>query len=622
MSNLREILHFGWPYIRKHKSRFIAGILLGLLFSVANGLILKSASVVMDRLDPVAKGSAPALTDDGTLAMRARIAFQNFGMELSRITDPWLPLSGRAIDWKQALGLLLLFPLAIAFRGYVGYLSSYCLGWVSERIHNELQVDVLKKLQSLSLDYFNQSTLGDLSARVQSDTSYLHRTLNLGLSDLIKEPSTVLVLLAILMWDDWKMTLIVLVLAPLCAIPVAKLGRKVRRSTASTIKSKVAQSSLLLDMLSGVRVVKAFGLENRQLERFSSHAQDLIRHGVKSVQARELVNPVIETCAALLFGGLLILLFQSGRRPGEIIVFLGGLAAIYTPLKKIAGLHILFEQSSAGVRRLSQILRQEPTVKEPSAPAAITPFRKEIRFENVSFGYGDTQVLTDLNLRIPAGQKLGIAGESGSGKSTLLNLLFRFYDPTRGTVSLDGVDVRALLTIDLRSQMALVSQEVVLFNQDIRSNIACGRLDATPQDIELAARAAFAHDFIMALPSGYQTEVSERGMNFSGGQRQRLAIARAFVRNAPILALDEATASLDSESESEVQKSIDALSEHRTVVCVAHRLATLAGMDRIIVLEKGRVVEDGGFDELLRRGGRFADMARKQGIFAGAAQRS
>ena len=254
------------------------------------------------------------------------------------------------------------------------------------------------------------------------------------------------------------------------------------------------------------------------------------------------------------------------------------------------------------------------TVVEPTQPSAVPAFSKGLRLKGVSFSYGDKTVLNDVNLEIPAGQRVGIAGESGSGKSTLLNLLFRFYDPTAGTIEFDGVDIRKIRTDDLRHQMALVSQEVVLFDQSIAENIACGKLGASRSEIEGAARAAFADEFIREKPGGYDERVTERGANLSGGQRQRLCIARAFVRNAPVLVLDEATASLDTQAEAEVQKSIDALSERRTVVCVAHRLSTLANMDRIIVLKNGQVVEDGGFQELIKRGGLFATMARGQGI--------
>jgi subfamily B ATP-binding cassette protein MsbA len=269
------------------------------------------------------------------------------------------------------------------------------------------------------------------------------------------------------------------------------------------------------------------------------------------------------------------------------------------------------------VQRLINILNVQPTVKEPANPKPLKNFRTAISFENVTFAYEDRPVIRNLDLTIPYGAKIGLAGPSGSGKSTLVNLLFRFYDPTQGTLRMDGVDLRDVTFQDLRQLMALVSQEVIIFDQTAAENIACGRPGATRAEVEAAARAAYAHEFIMQLPRKYETRLGERGVKLSGGQRQRIAIARAFIRSAPILVFDEATASLDSEAEAEVQRAIDHISENHTVISVAHRLSTLATCDQIIVLSEGRIIEQGGFEELLQAGGTFAAMARRQGIFGG-----
>ena len=363
-------------------------------------------------------------------------------------------------------------------------------------------------------------------------------------------------------------------------------------------------------------MLKAFNLEARQDARFREFSRKLVHHGMKGVQAKEMVNPIIEVVGALTISGLLVYLFWSAHSLPDLITFIVSLVLFFNPVKKLAGVHILFQQAGAGVERLMDLLREKPSIVEPAQPKPLKSFEREICFENVDFNYGHNPVLRGVSLRIPRGFKLGIAGESGSGKSTLVNLLFRFYDTTGGAVKIDGLDVRDLSFADLREHMALVSQDVFVFRTSIAENIAAGKLNATRAEIEAAARAANAHDFIMQLPQGYDTVIGERGMTLSGGQRQRLAIARAFVRNAPILVLDEATASLDSQTELEVQKEIDRLEENRTVISVAHRLSTLAGTNHIIVLSKGQIVEQGKFDALLRAKGLFASMAARQGIFA------
>ena len=528
--------------------------------------------------------------------------------------DPWLPQVGRPIDARQVLGGFLLLPVLVAIRGMLSYFSTYCMCWVSERVMADLRADVLRKLNSLSLDFFNRSTLGDLITRINGDTASLYRCLALGFGDLIREPMTILCLVLGLCLVDWQLTLVALVFVPLVLVPLRKLGQKMRAVSQASVNVTIDQASSLLEALAGIRVIQAFGLEARQEERFVNNGRQLVHFGMKTVQARELVNPITEIIAMLGLGSLVVFIFWRGSAVPDMIGFTTGLVMLLQPLKKLTALHVLFQQTAVGVERLFQLFQEKPTVANRAGAQPFREFRGPLTFENVSFRYAEKPVLQDVCLTIPRGLKLGIAGESGSGKSTLVNLLFRFYDPTSGALKLDGVDARDLDLRDLRAQMAFVSQEVVIFDQTIADNIACGKPTATRAEVEAAARQAFAHDFIMQLPQGYDTRVGERGVTLSGGQRQRLVIARAFVRNAPILVLDEATASLDSRAEAEVQKVIDQFAEHRTVICVAHRLSTLAAMDRIIVLADGRIVEQGTYAELLRAGGPFADMARKQGI--------
>jgi ABC-type multidrug transport system fused ATPase/permease subunit len=327
----------------------------------------------------------------------------------------------------------------------------------------------------------------------------------------------------------------------------------------------------------------------------------------------------VQTLNAMGISVLLLYAFWTKDSFINVAIFIGALMSFYTPFKKLNGIGVYLTQLSVSLERLMALFKIEPSVREAIRPAVMNDFSDRLEFRDVCFSYGDAPVLDNVSFTLRRGQRLGLAGESGSGKSSMINLLFRFYDPTSGQISIDGVPLVDLRLADLRFHLALVSQDILLFNATVAENIGFGKIGATREEIIAAARDAYAHDFITAMPQGYDTPLGERGQRLSGGQRQRIAIARAFVRNAPILVLDEATASLDSQSEAEVQKAIDHLAENRTVICVAHRLSTLRSMDQILVVEKGRVIEQGSFDQLLTRRGLFTSMAARQSIFPQAA---
>jgi len=618
MKHLNNILKFGLPFLKRYWRRFALAIVLGAFFGLSHAFVLGGVKVLLYRLDPDAPSVEQAAAVEGSRTDRFAAAI---GIDLPQwresfdgAIDVWLPLAGRALAPREVLGLLLLLPSLVAMRGFLGYASSYLMGWVGTRIINDMRVRVLEKMNLLSLDFFNRSQSGDLMTRINGDTIMLHRALTLGLSDIVKEPITIVGVLAFLLYQDWVLTLVFLTVAPVIVLPLALLGKKVRRATRGKVNAGVLQSNLLIEMLAGIRVVKAFCMESFRIDRFKKLSGKIIHNDMKAIQAQQLINPILETIVAVAGALFLIYVFRTGRTPKEMFIFIGGLILVFDPIKKLSRLHMLFSQASIGVDRLKEIFDQEATVVEPVQPREIETDAGDVTFEGVGFGYGETQVLFDVNLKVKAGEKIGIAGESGSGKSTMLNMLFRFFDPTAGAVTLGGVNLRELSTAELRGHLALVSQEIVLFDMTVAENIACGKPGASRDEIVAAAKAAHAHEFIEALPEGYDTRIGEQGVTLSGGQRQRLSIARAFVRDAPVLALDEATAALDSEVEAEVQRTIDELAENRTVFCIAHRLSTLAKMDRIVVLSKGRIVESGGYAELIEKGGAFAAMAARQGI--------
>ena len=487
MRHLANIVRFGWTYLRRYWSRMTAGILLGVLFGLSNASFIWATQTLFERLDP--KSGTEAVVKEKAVALNlpfadsARAALKELKQATEQGIDPWLPRTGRGLDRRQIFGGLLFLPLLVGLRGFLGYLSTYCTSWVSYRFIRDLRVDVLAKLQSLSLAYHQRATTGDLLTRINNDTAALHRCMILGFADLTKEPVTILCLVVGLLLVNVKLTLLILVFVPLCIIPLAVLGKKVRRANVGVTSAIVSQASLLVEAMSSIRVVKAFGMEQAQLSRYATFNTQQVSHSMKITQAKELVNPLIETISMLGLGALVVLIFYNQTSIPDLVGFLTGVVLLFNPVKKLGAIHVLFRETSVGVDRLAQVLAEQPTVKEPASPKPLATFNTALTLENVSFAYGDKPVLNDVTLSIPRGFKLGIAGESGSGKSSLVNLLFRFYEPTSGAIKLDGVDLREVALADLRRQMALVSQEIVLFDESIADNIARGKPGATRAEV-------------------------------------------------------------------------------------------------------------------------------------------
>lgn len=612
MEQYLKVFRFGWPFLRRYRLRFFLGILLGFLFASTSGLFIWAVQVLTARVLG-GEATSVALIGGGDSSWLAGYVPELMAT-MAHAQNLLLPLRGEPLTLWQLGGGLLFLPLLGALRGLLDYGTAYCMAWVSSRTVLDIQFSVLRQISSMSLAYFNSSRLGDHLLRIQSDTGTLQKTLNLGMCDLVKEPLTVLVVLASLLTTDWKLTLLALLFYPAYAYVIYRVGRKIRTLAEKNLKPTITQGSQLIEYLANIRLVKAFCLEEFQLTRFIKNGREQISYFIKRVQAREILNPLIEILAMLGASLTIIYVVWADVSSPKLMGFLTGLIILMKPVKKIADLHITFKNASVSVDRVAEALTMQPDILEPAHPTPKASFHHTISFRNVTFAYGDTPILHDLNLVIPKGTRIGIVGESGSGKSTLINLLMRFYDPRSGSVEIDGISLRDIATAELRRLMALVSQEIAIFDMTVAENIALGRQDATRAEIEEAARRANAHAFITALPQGYDTRVGESGCTLSGGQRQRIAIARALVRQTPILLLDEATAALDSKSEAEVQAALDQLSGDYTIIAVAHRLSTLRHFDRIVVMESGRIVEEGPFAELMARQGRFHAMATRQGL--------
>ncbi|MDR0534015.1 MAG: ABC transporter ATP-binding protein/permease [Verrucomicrobiales bacterium] len=625
MNSIFFAFRFGWPFLKKYRLRFFGGVLFGVLFGLCSGVVLFGVKTMAERMTPdlshpaqvataTAAPSSPAVKSEWRQQMdhlkgEARA-------ELDRLVDEWLPKVGQSMTWKQALGCVLLLPLVTLVRGACSYLNGYCLQWVSERCHYDMQQFVLQRINLLSIDYFDRSKTGDIMQRINGDTLSVYTFFRVGVADLIKQPAAIVGSLTAMLYVDWKLTLIATVIMIPFILPVRILGKKTLTAARSQVDTEVKFGSFLVEAIANMRMVKAFSLESFIQKRYRDFRTRLISASMRRNRAEVMMNPLLEVMSVIGVSVVLLYVFFSGTEIPQLITFAMGMAMMANPIKSLANINLVLQKARVGVERLQQTLQERSDTPELPEAAALPDFNQAIALEQVDFSYGraDLPVLRKINLTIKKGTKIGIAGESGSGKSTLISLLFRFYDPKNGAVKIDGHDLRQLTHNSLRTQMALVGQEVLLFDDTIGANISLGKADATREEIIAAAKAAHAHDFITSMPQGYDTIVGERGVRLSGGQRQRLSIARAFIRNAPILILDEATAALDSQAEAEVQKAIDELSAHRTVVMIAHRLSTLKSCDQVVVLERGEIVEQGGFDELLKQGGRFAKMAARQGI--------
>jgi len=422
--------------------------------------------------------------------------------------------------------------------------------------------------------------------------------------------------LGVLLAIQPTLTLISVIVFPVCIIPIVIYGRKVRNSAKAVQKHNAELANLMHESFTGNRVIKAYNLENTVIEQFKATTQKYVGQLMRVIRSNEIPSQLMElfgaTGIALVF--LYVLHLPKEQRPGseDFIAFVGAIVLIYPPIKALTRLHNQIHQARAASGRVFELLATKNTILEPVAPRMLHADQADIVIENLDFNYGEKPVLQNINLTVKAGQLVALVGASGSGKTTLANLLLRFYDPARGMIKIGGVDVRDVSTRDLRSQIAVVAQENVLFNDTIRRNIELGRLGATNEEIVAAARHAYAEEFILQKPEGFDTIIGEKGVSLSGGQRQRLAIARAVLKNAPILILDEATSALDTESERAVQAALDELMKGRTTICIAHRLSTVRDADLIVVLDEGRIAEQGRHEELIKRDGIYRKLYELQ----------
>ncbi|HMP72982.1 MAG TPA: ABC transporter ATP-binding protein [Kiritimatiellia bacterium] len=506
---------------------------------------------------------------------------------------------------RDILLAMLLIPLVGLVRGVSEYLSKYEVQWVGNRVVLDLRDAMFAHFNRLSLAYFVQSRTGEIISRTTNDTTVVQSSVSTVIEDLAKEPMTIVAMLVFILTLDPVLALISLVLFPVCILPVLAFGKRVRRYARESQQRIADLVSILQEGVACVRVVKAFGMEGYEQERFHKQNATFFSRIMKVTRARAAIEPIIVFITTLGFSLLLLYVHTVQMTAGEFITFAGAMVMLYTPVKKLSRVHLQIEQAAAAADRIFEVLDTPVTVVDRPGAARMEPPVSSIRFDRVGFDYGDKPVLREISLEIAAGTRVAIVGGSGAGKTTLVSLLPRFYDPTEGAVMINGRDVRDYTLESLRKQIGLVTQDTVLFNDTVARNIGYGSGEVPRDAIVAAAKRANAHDFIMAMPDGYDTEIGELGSRLSGGQRQRLAIARALLRNPPLLLLDEATSALDTESERLVQAALLELMEGRTVFAIAHRLSTVMHCDRILVLDQGRLVEEGTHQALLEKGGLY-----------------
>ncbi len=501
-------------------------------------------------------------------------------------------------------------------RAVLLYFGEYLATRTGARVIRDLRAELYEAVAHQSLAFFQAHPTGTILSRILNDVQRLQRISTRVLADLVRVAVMVPFLVVVVLIHDWSMSLVALVALPLLGYPMVRLGRRLRRASTRSQERMGELAGLLHESITGVRVVQGFGMERFEIGRFRAALDRMLRQDLKAGRAAALSPALMELAGAIvgaaLFGlaGLRIASGQLDR--GDLMVVLTGLGLLFMSLRRLNALYVEFQQALAAADRVFSMLDREREIRDRPGARPLAPFRDEIVFEGVGFSYGDDDVLDGIDLRVRRGEVVALVGRSGSGKSTLAHLLARFHDPSTGRIRIDGVDVRDVTLASLRGQIGLVTQETLLFDDSVRNNIAYGREQEPLARIVEVARAAQADEFVRQLPQGYDTLLGERGTRLSAGQRQRIAIARALLKDAPILILDEATSALDAESEDRVRQALDVLIRGRTSIVIAHRLGTIRRADRIVVLADGRIVEQGAHAELLERGGVYARLHELQ----------
>jgi len=581
MKNYLKMLEF----LKGHQGRFGIAIIFIILSSLFEGVQLTFILPVVDRIFE----NKPIIIPNKVPAF------------LAHIVDKLNSIDVHTLFWMTPLCFMALFSI----KQVVLFFSDYLMNDIAQAVMRDVRSRLFERIQTLSLDYFSRKRTGELVSRITNDVGTIENAISYAVTDIFKQPFLILVFLGISFIVNTKGALFVLLLFPLIGWPMALINKKLRKIAKNTQEKMADINSLLMETISGVRILKAFGTEKYEIQRFRHQNQDIYKLKMKGFLKMNLMGPITEMMGALCGMAILLILgkqvLEGHLSFGVFMLSMISITQVIRPIKRMANVLTIIQQALVANVRIYEVLDTKPTVVEKTEALVLGTFKDKVSIEGASFHYdkesGD--VLNDINLTIKKGELVAMVGPTGSGKSTLVNLIPRFYDVTQGRIFFDGVDIKDVSFKSLRGQVGIVTQEAILFNDSVKNNIAYGTFEATMEQIQQAAQMAFADKFIEKMPKGYDTIIGDRGFRLSGGEKQRLTIARAILKNPPILILDEATSQLDSESEKYVQEALDKLMLGRTVIAIAHRLSTIMKADKIVVLEHGKMVGIGKHDDLL-----------------------
>ncbi|MGB0414419.1 MAG: ABC transporter ATP-binding protein [Coraliomargarita sp.] len=572
----------------------------------------------LKRFGPYFKYIKPVKLQFGLGLLAGIVYAASSGAGIPFVTKYLIPLvTKEAPDLPELIGLLALVPIMFLFRALGSFVNAYLIAYTGMHVLEQIRRMVFDHIQNLPLGFFHENKVGDLMSRVLGDTAQLQSGLIKVVDSLIKEPATLIAAAGYLVWlsfveKDVSFILIALASIPACVLPIRMIGSIILKKAKKAQAQAGELNHVLNENLSATREVRAYNLQERESQRFGAACQIFLKRQLKVVKYDKALTPIIEVVTALALVVAIFFAIQRGVDEATLGSIVVALYLCYQPVKKLGGVSNTIRKAEASLDRLEYVLKTEDTVPESPDPLPARSLRGNITFDNVTFSYIDEAALKTVSIDIEAGETIALVGPSGAGKSTFANLVPRFYDATEGMVSIDGTNVRDMAKAHLRSQIALVSQEAILFSDSIANNIRIGKADATQEEIEVAAKMAHAHEFILDQDEGYETEVGERGSRLSGGQRQRISIARAFLKNAPIIVLDEPTSALDAESEHQIQEALEALSKGRTVLIIAHRFSTIQHADRIFVFDNGEIVATGKHTDLYESNELYRSLYDKQ----------